>query len=73
MAYIKEETTTEYNPRELSFISLVNDEVLLDFDGEINFETVDTVVLTHIDSIESVNIDNNLLKTIYLGLDDVNS
>lgn len=70
MAYIKESITDEYNPRDLRFISLVNDEVLLDFDGEINFETVDTVVLTHIDSIESVNIDNNLLKVLYLGLEN---
>ena len=49
---------------------IASDEVLLDYDGELNFETVDTVVLTHIDSIESVNIDNSLLKTLYLGLDN---
>lgn len=70
MAYIKEEIATAYKPRDLRFISLVSDEVLLDYDGEISFETVDSVVLTHIDSIESVNIDNDLLKTIYLGLND---
>lgn len=70
MAYIKEEVGAAYKPRELSFISLVNDEVLIDYDGEINFETVDSVVLSHIDSIESVNIDNDMLKVIYLGLDN---
>jgi len=70
MAYIKEEIKNEYNPRELKFTSLVDDEVLLNFDGDINFETVDTVVLSHIDSIESVNIDKEMLKILYLGLDD---
>jgi len=70
IVYIKEEINNEFNPRELSLISLANDEVLLDFDGDINFESVDAVVLTHIDAIDSVNIDSDFLKTIYMGLND---
>lgn len=70
LAYIKEELTTAYNPRELSFVSLVENEALMDFGGDINFETVDTVVLSHLDSIESINIDKELLKQIYLALDN---
>ena len=73
MAYIKEEIKNEYNPRELKFTSLVDDEILLNFDGDINFETVDTVVLSHIDSIDSVNIDKELLKVLYMGLNDAES
>lgn len=73
LAYIKEEIHNEFNPREISFISLMNNEILSDFDGDINFETIDSVVLSHIDNIDSVNIDINLLKAIYLGLDDAES
>lgn len=68
MAYIKEEIMAEYQPRELSFIPMINDEVSIDYGGELNFESVDSVVLSHIKSIESVNIDIDLLSTIYLGL-----
>jgi len=70
LAYIKEEITSAYNPRELSLIPLSDNDMLLDFDGAVSFETVDSVVLTHLDSIESVNIDKELLKQIYLGLDN---
>lgn len=68
LAYIKEEIVSEYNPRELSFIPMIDNEVSIDYGAELNFESVDSVVLTHIQSIESVNIDNDLLSKIYLGL-----
>ena len=68
--YIREEITTEYNPRELHLIPMTDSDVTIEYDGEINFETVDTVVLSHLDSIDSVNMDNELLKTIYLGLEN---
>ena len=73
LAYIKEEIASAFNPRELSFVSVVDDEIIIDIDGNVSFETVDSVVLNHLDSIESVNIDKELLKQIYLGLDDDSS
>ena len=68
--YIREEMISTFNPRELFLIPQIDNEILQEYDGNIDFKTVDTVVLTHLDSIESVNIDNELLKQIYLNLDD---
>jgi len=68
--YIREEMMAAFNPRELRLVPQAEDNAIVEYGGELNFETVDSVVLSHLDSIESVNIDNTLLKQIYIGLDD---
>lgn len=69
VTYIKEELIKEFNPKELTLIVNQDDEEhLIDFGGELDFESVDSVVLSHLKTIESQNIDNSLLANIYKSL-----
>lgn len=64
--YIKEILEETYKPRELSLLPERDDtNYSTDFGGELNFESVDSVVLSHLQSIDSPNIDNQLLTDIY--------
>lgn len=67
--YIKELLEEIYRPREITLVPGKDDEDhSIDFGGEINFESVDSVVLSHLQSIESVNIHSELLTDIYKSL-----
>ncbi len=64
--YIKEVLEETYNPREIILLpGRDDDDHSTDFGGELNFESVDSVVLSHLQSIDSNNIDNQLLTDIY--------
>lgn len=65
ISYIKEIIMDEYNPRDITLMPTQQDEYTEDFGGELNFESVDSLVLSHLASIESNSIDNELLARIY--------
>ena len=68
--FIKESFIKDYNLREVSLISNVrDDEHTVDtVQGEITFESVDTIVTNNITAIESDFYSTNLLLDIYRGL-----
>lgn len=68
LTYIKEIIDETYKLRDLTIIPKQEEEYKMDFGGELNFESVDSVVLSHIKSIESQNINNGLLAQIYRAL-----
>ena len=66
--FIKETMLTQYGARELS---LIPNKQELDLNGtpvDSAFESVDQIVISQIDSIESNNYDKKLLMEIYTGL-----
>lgn len=66
--YIKDVYLTEFNVREIHLLPIVEDMNELDFSHETTFESVDKVVLEHLQAVESNNIDNELLAHIYRSL-----
>lgn len=67
--YIKEQWVKTYNMRELSLIPNKKEEHATDWKGgEIKFESVDTIVLSQIQAIESDIIDKQILTNIYQSL-----
>jgi len=67
--YIKELLIQELKPRELTLLPKKDDDDFsMDFGSELNFESVDSVVLSHLQSIDSPNIDTELLTSIYRSL-----
>ncbi len=66
--YIREQIAEELKPRDVTLLHGQEEDHMSDFGGELNFESVDTVVLSHLKSIESPKIDNNLLADIYKAL-----
>ena len=66
--YIRDTILDVFKPRDLSFLPSTEMESEKEYDGELDFESVDSVVLSHLKSIESNNIDNNLLVDIYRSL-----
>jgi len=69
LLYIKEELIAEFEPRDVSFLPNSDDNVSEDFGDEISYESVDSVVLSHLETIDSVNIDSALLTEIYRTLE----
>ncbi len=64
--YIKDLLEETYNPREITLLpGRDDDDHSTDFGGALDFESVDSVVLSHLQSIDSANIDNQLLADIY--------
>jgi len=64
--FIKEQFMDEYNLRELSLIVANQDEHTIDYEpGEINFESVDQIVISQLKSIDSTSYDPNVLISIY--------
>ena len=58
----------QYNVRELQLIPVKEEEQ--DFEGgEIKFESVDQIVISQLDTIESNTVEKELLINIYNGLD----
>lgn len=64
--YIKEILEETYTPNDLILLpDRDEDNHSTDFGGDLNFESVDSVVLSHLQSIDSPNIDHQLLADIY--------
>lgn len=66
--FIKEMLETEFNAKEIKIGNLTAEDLDYDEDTEINFESVDTIVISHLQSIESNTLDKNKLVSIYEGL-----
>ena len=67
--YIKEQWVNTYGMRELSLIPGKKEEHATEWTGgEIQFESVDAIVLNQIQAIDSTVIDRQMLASIYQGL-----
>lgn len=67
--YIRELIIDELKPIDISLLpGRDDDDHSTDFGGELNFESVDSVVMSHLLAIDSPNIDNKLLTAIYRAL-----
>ena len=66
--FIKETFMTEYSLREMSLIPMKVEEMDMQISGEINFESVDTIVTSQLQQIESDQYDRNLMLDIYRNL-----
>ena len=66
-SFIREKFAEQYNVRELQLIPIKEEE---EFEGgEIQFESVDQIVLAQLDTIESNTVDKNILVDIYNSLE----
>lgn len=66
--FIRETFMSEYNLRELSLIPNKAEQSEHEFAGEINFESVDTIVQNQLQQVESDVYNNNILMDIYRNL-----
>jgi hypothetical protein len=67
--FIKEQFIPEFGLRELSIIPRVgSEEHALSFEGEVNFESVDSIVTSHLTQLDSPQYDKSLMLDIYRNL-----
>ena len=67
--FIKEQFIPQYNLRELSLIQRTDlEEHAQTFDGEVNFESVDSIVTSHLTQLETAQYDRELMLDIYRNL-----
>ena len=67
--FIKEQFIPQYNLRELSLIQRTDlEEHAQSFDGEVNFESVDSIVTSHLTQLETSQYDRELMLDIYRNL-----
>ena len=66
--FIRELLEIELNAKEVHMVTGKDDDIVIDDTTEIVFESVDTIVLSHLQSIESNTIDKNELISIYRDL-----
>ena len=67
--FIKEQFIPQYNLRELSLIQRTDiEEHAQTFDGEVNFESVDSIVTSHLTQLETAQYDRQLMLDIYRNL-----
>lgn len=66
--FIRELIEDSYDVRELKFIHSYSNEEEHKFDGEIEFQTVDQIVIEQLSNIESNTFDANMLVKLYNGL-----
>jgi len=67
--FIKEQFIPQYNLRELSLIQRTDiEEHSQTFDGEVNFESVDSIVTSHLTQLETAQFDRQLMLDIYRNL-----
>lgn len=67
--FIKEQFIPEFNLRELSLIPRAEvDDHAQDFEGEVNFESVDSIVTSHLTQLDSPQYDKTLMLDIYQNL-----
>ncbi len=67
-SFLKDTFVNSYDIRELKFIYSKDDEYKNDTEAEINFETVDQIVLEQLAHIDSKNFDRAKLIEIYNSL-----
>ena len=65
--FIKEKFAEQYNVRELQLIQVKEEQEEFQ-GGEIEFESVDAIVVSQLDTIESDTVNKNRLIDIYNGL-----
>ena len=58
----------EYSLREMSLIPLKVEDMDMTVQGEINFESVDTIVTSQLQQIDSQQYDSKLMLDIYRNL-----
>ena len=66
--FIREKMAEQYNVRELQLIPIKEEEEAYE-GGEIEFESVDKIVITQLETIESSTIDRQKLIDIYNGIE----
>jgi hypothetical protein len=66
--FMKEMFENELRAKDVHLQTKRSDDLDVDETAEINFESVDTIVITHLQSIESNTIDSNKLISIYQGV-----
>ena len=66
--FIKETFMDEYSLREMSLIPLKVEDMDMTVQGEINFESVDTIVTSQLQQIDSQQYDSKLMLDIYRNL-----
>ena len=67
--FIKETLMPEFKLRELSLIPRTDiEEHAQQFEGEVNFESVDSIVTSHLTQLDSPQYDKNLMLDIYRNL-----
>ena len=66
--FIKELLEQEICAKEIQIVPPKNLDVELLDGADLNFESVDTIVISHLESIESTTMDKNELIKIYQGL-----
>ena len=67
-SFIKETFMTEYSLREMSLIPVKSEDMDMQIQGEINFESVDSIVTSQLLQIDSKQYDSNLMLDIYRNL-----
>ena len=66
--FIRETFTEQYNLRDLSLIPSALEDHSQEINGEINFESVDTIVSSQLQLVDSKTYDTSLLMNIYRNL-----
>ena len=66
--FIREKFAEQYNVRELQLIPIKEEEEAYE-GGDIKFESVDQIVITQLETIESNTIDRQRLISIYNGIE----
>jgi len=66
--FLRELFENQLQALDVSFVSKATGSDLEFNDEEINFESVDTIVLSHLATIESASMDRNLLREIYQSI-----
>ena len=66
--FIREKFAEQYNVRELQLIPIKEEEEAYE-GGEIKFESVDQIVITQLETIDSTTIDRQRLIDIYNGIE----
>lgn len=66
--FIKEQFVDKYQLRELSLIPVKNTEYKDNIEGEVNFESVDTIVTSQLEQVESDFYDPKVLLELYRNL-----
>jgi len=66
--FIRDTLQKQFNAREIIILPKKSDELLQEYNVDVKFESVDHIVLTHIDALDTETFDKALLSSIYLGL-----
>lgn len=66
--FVRELLEKDLHAREIQMITAKVDDIDILDDADINFESVDTIVISHLQNIDSTTIDKNELIRIYQGI-----